>query len=410
MPSRIFSTAMHPRRDDLRITSPAGDRAAGAARPRVLRIPRALTVVLLTFAAASAVSDPALASSSPVWAIQPTPNTGGWVRSLFGVSCTTATACTAVGRSGGATLAERWKGTAWAIQTTPNPTGAMYSALSGVSCTAANACTAVGYSGGATLAERWNGTAWSIQPTPNAGVASFLYGVSCTTGTACTAVGYSKYIGCSIFHCIFYAALAEGWNGATWTIQSGLPAYRAQLALTGVSCTGPSACTGAGSWDYNASTFAAGWNGTTWATQPTPNPTGATTSDLSAVSCTTANACTAVGQGNGTLAERWNGTAWSIQPSPNPTGGLQSLSGVSCTAAAACTAVGDYANSSGTPMTLAEQWNGTAWAIHPTPNPSGATRSVLYGVSCTAAAACTAVGGSVSASGTNVSLAERYSG
>jgi hypothetical protein len=79
-----------------------------------------------------------------VWAIQPTPNTGGWVRSLFGVSCTGATACTAVGRLGGATLAKRWNGTAGATQPTPNPTGAMYSALWGLSCTAANACTAVG--------------------------------------------------------------------------------------------------------------------------------------------------------------------------------------------------------------------------------------------------------------------------
>ena len=292
------------------------------------------------------------------WKTQPTPNPSGAPgSSLSGVSCTAANACTAVGQGNG-TLAERWNGTAWSIQPTPNAAGASF--LYGVSCTAATACTAVGYSGGATLAERWNGTAWSIQPTPNAGVASVLYRVSCTAATACTAVGYSRFIGCGPFHCIFYGALAERWNGATWTIQSGLPAYRSQITLTGVSCNGTSACTGVGY--YNASTLAAAWNGTTWATQPTPNPTGSTFSELSGVSCTAANACTAVGQGNGTLAEQWNGTAWSIQPTPNPTGATGSyLSGVSCTASTAstaCTAVGVYANSSGTDLTLAERYSG----------------------------------------------------
>jgi hypothetical protein len=43
------------------------------------------------------------------------------------------------------TLAERWNGTSWKTQTTPNPAGAGYSQLNGVSCTSASACTAVGY-------------------------------------------------------------------------------------------------------------------------------------------------------------------------------------------------------------------------------------------------------------------------
>jgi hypothetical protein len=49
--------------------------------------------------------------------------------------------------------------------------------LIGVACTSATGCTAVGYSSPnganlvnhpspATLAERWNGSTWSIQPTP----------------------------------------------------------------------------------------------------------------------------------------------------------------------------------------------------------------------------------------------------
>src|SRR5947209_3840531 len=70
------------------------------------------------------------------------------------------------------TLAERWNGTGWSVQRTPNPSGALVSSLRGVSCTAPTACTAVGSyvsSVGAQvpLAERLNGTSWSVQATPN---------------------------------------------------------------------------------------------------------------------------------------------------------------------------------------------------------------------------------------------------
>ncbi len=42
-------------------------------------------------------------------------------------------------------LAEGWDGTKWAVQTTPNPTGASGdSDLSGISCASATACMAVG--------------------------------------------------------------------------------------------------------------------------------------------------------------------------------------------------------------------------------------------------------------------------
>ena len=122
-------------------------------------------------------------------------------------------------------------------------------------------------------------------------------------------------------------------------------------------------------------------------------------SRLQGVSCTSATACTAVGSYYNsagervTLAERWNGTGWKIQSTPNPTGGQHnSLQGISCTSATACTAVGNYVNSAGKLVTLAERWNGTAWTVQSTPNPSGAGGSYLKGVSCTSATACTAVG------------------
>jgi hypothetical protein len=68
-----------------------------------------------------------------------------------------------------------------------------------------------------------------------------------------------------------------------------------------------------------------------------------------------------------------------------------------------------YANGGGI-LTLAETWNGTAWAIQPTANTSHAQLSGLYGVSCTAASACTAVGtfgALVAFFGVDVPLAEQ---
>ena len=80
--------------------------------------------------------------------------------------------------------------------------------------------------------------------------------------------------------------------------------------------------------------------------------------------------------------------SWKIQSTPNPAGSDgNNLEGVSCTSATACTAVGYYYNSSGSTITLGEQWNGTTWKIHTGPNVTS-----LNGVSCTSASACTAVG------------------
>ena len=69
-----------------------------------------------------------------------------------------------------------------------------------------------------------------------------------------------------------------------------------------------------------------------------------------------------------TLVEQWNGSAWTIVSSPNPTGSVTSvLSGVACVSASFCTAVGDATQGTST-VTLAEAWNGTAWSIVSTPN------------------------------------------
>jgi hypothetical protein len=216
----------------------------------------------------------------------------------------------------------------WSIQPTPEPAGALASGLLGVSCTRASACTAVGFSQARsgeylTLAERWNGSSWEIRSTETpAGRAGVLHGVSCTGPRSCTAVGdYQPIPGYSV-------TLAERWNGATWEIQpTPNPAGATLSVLYGVSCSGPDACVAAG--EQVTSTGIAiplmeRWNGSSWEIQPTPIPAGAMFSTLGGVSCSSASACTTTGlyyagtDEPRTLAERWNGDGWEIQPTPNP--------------------------------------------------------------------------------------------
>ena len=91
------------------------------------------------------------------------------------------------------------------------------------------------------------------------------------------------------------------------------------------------------------------------------------------------------------VAERWNGTAWRIQPIPQPAKVTQ-LFGVSCPAARACTAVGYQNTGTGDAQPLAEAWNGTRWHIQAIPLPHKAPGGALSAVSCTSPSACTATG------------------
>jgi hypothetical protein len=380
--------------------------------------PSLIVAVLLT---------PAVASAT-IWSIRETPAIpkleGGGV--LQGVSCPSSESCTAAGRYKSASgaklpLADRWNGKEWSSQELPKPTGATASELKGVSCSSSEACTAVGYyekSGTLALAERWNGKVWSIQEikTPTGAKSTSLLGVSCTSGEACTAVGW--YVTSSNVE----VPLAERWNGKEWSIQETKTAAGAtESSLTGVSCTSSEACTAVGRYINSSSVevpLAERWNGKEWSIQETKVPTGAKSSSLAGVSCTSSEACTAVGHDVNSssvevpLAERWNGKEWSIQAATSPkvieaSGTLRS---VSCTSAKACSAVGFYKESSGY-VPLAERWNGTTWSLQATPSVSEATSRRFSGVSCSAAESCIAVGEFSSGSGnTYKTLAEQWNG
>jgi hypothetical protein len=298
-------------------------------------------------------------------------------------------------------------GSAWKLEPTPNQnrTSAGINELSAVSCTSGRACTAVGSHAASvsspsfTLAERRNGTRWRIQHTilPKDAESSALSGVTCASAAACTAVGSAYY---KATHRSVY--LAEAWNGKSWRIQA-IPTPKGSTGgnLSAVSCSSPSACTAVGFYDNAAGrvlAVAERWNGTAWRIQALPRPAKVT--QFTGVSCQAARACTAVGYYLGTggtrpFAEAWTGTTWHIQAVPLPhgsPGGI--LAAVSCTSPHACTATG--ANFSSTGPTLAERWNGTRWGVQPTPYPANSGTSQqeleLNAVSCASATACTASG------------------
>ena len=339
-----------------------------------------------------------------LWRIRPAPGpAGAAVSNLSGVSCPAAGGCAAVGTHvtpavTSLTLVEVWNGTSWAIQAAPTPGGATEAELSAVACPGPTTCTAVGnyrnfldaQARQKTLAESWNGTSWRIQSAPTVGYGSALSAVSCAGARACMAVGYYlDALGWPV-------SLVEVWNGTSWkTVPTPNPPGSADITLTGVSCAAAGACTAVGWYDSSSGaivTLAESWNGTSWRIQPTLDP-GSTFSELLAVSCPAAGACTAVGKDTeGTLAESWNGTSWRVQATPDPAGVSSIvLSGVSCAAAGVCTAVGSYDNSgSATPLAVSERR--TRWVIEATPVPRGDLPGGLSGVSCAAAGACTAVG------------------
>jgi hypothetical protein len=273
---------------------------------------------------------------------------------LGDVSCTSATACTAVGtQTTGwppSTLAERWDGGAWDDQATPDPGGGGNLSLNGVSCYAANGCVSAGWysqSGRVLpLAQTWNGSTWSSMsvPTPSGTPAStMLLDVACTAASSCFAVGSSSASG--------NFALVEHWNGSAWSLQTApLPSGAVGGTLRGISCTSASACTAVGTYQTDPG----------WISHP--------------------------------LVLRWNGSAWSVQLSAPPAGATKAtIDDVSCYSASGCVAVGDQSTSSGW-LPLAMRWDGSSWTVETAARPAGSSHVYLESVSCATEGSCKAVG------------------
>jgi hypothetical protein len=340
-----------------------------------------LGLALLTAASLAVPVSGVASGASTTWQVQQSPDITVPYGQVQAVSCTTSTACVAVGtyrNSSGVTalLAERWDGTSWHQETMPTQSDA---SLNGVSCQA-SFCMAVGQisPGGSGLAEILsNGTSWSSQVfSPPTGATSMEFrAVSCVSSTFCEAVGeYTTSAG-------LIRSLAYEWNGTTWSIQSSPNQGSVPTRLDGVSCVSTHFCQAV---DFYGA-MAELWNGTTWTAHSVPIPAGMRSPDLNAVSCASASMCEAGGSFPIGM-ESWSGTAWVRQASVLPPGAVNnSLTGVSCTSPTDCEAVGYVP---GLPVGLEEAWNGTSWTIQT----RLASLPMFASVSCPTSTFCEAVG------------------
>jgi hypothetical protein len=298
---------------------------------------------------------------------------------LTGVSCTSWNACSAVGDGDGAgPLVERWDGKAWSLQSVAMVDGG-FPGLSSISCGSSRSCFAVGTEGtgsysNTAIVERWNGSAWSFQPTGSQFPEGELWAVSCSSPVACMATGDDNDDG---------SPEAGRWNGRAWSGQTtgfdagGLSCVsRNVCGFVGApfQTTQPAVCAVAGFWTHGR-----------WSQNlalPCGNHSRVTPPRLSAVSCTSASACTAVGS----AVYGWNGQRWTLEPTALRPG--ESLSGVSCVSRTACVAVGGR-RARHTTRAVVKRWNGSRWS---TVYVSKLPGSQLNGVSCTSTRVCRAVG------------------
>jgi hypothetical protein len=364
------------------------------------------------------------------WTIVSSPNTSTTQDNLlYGVTCSSASECWGVGNSINSTtgfsqtLIERWTGTSWSILPSPNalvPGEASF--LTNVTCASTSDCWAVGYSGfsipgnpgvftSEPLIERWNGTSWAVVPSlnTNAAVFNFLYGVTCQSASDCWAVGYGTS-----------QTLIEHWDGSAsaWvSVSSPNKSYVQFNFLEGVTCLSTSDCWAVGFYlaDWNAPisanpanhTLIEHWDGTSWTVVPSPNSAPPEDNFIVSISCASPSECFAVGAYAAryytgstpnnliyqTLILRWDGTSWTIASSPNTSPAQNNyLFSTACAAVSDCWAIGFYVNDNGINQTLIEHWDGSSWAIVPSPNSDPTHDNFLGGAACASASECWAVG------------------
>jgi hypothetical protein len=389
-------------------------------------------LVRLALAAATVLALVPASGLASTWTLQSAVNPGGTNASLLGVSCPTASWCTAVGTSDatgvGGDIAETWNNPTWSLDSVIVNPERKNAALNGVSCPLQNVCYAAGYFGSFAGKQEaqvqyksgtstWFLTSRSGEPTHSA---SALYGISCVSFsiTLCEAVGT---------HNVGGVAAASAFHGTT----AGT-AYDSSVIgnpgdsngfLQGISCPAsavPYQCFAAGQYSNRSRSFnmiqvkrqVTGQppeNGP-WSLAGAPNWS---TGNIygSAISCTSASFCMSVGRveraavgfDSEPVGLLYNGSTWSLLGANVPAGGAPvntRFLGVSCNLTTTapvrtiCNAVGSTKNASGQIVALAERWDSSTgtWANLTTPTPVGSTTSTLNGVSCSAVDTCTAVG------------------
>jgi hypothetical protein len=269
------------------------------------------------------------------WSIVPSaPRQAGLDTRLHGVAALSPSEAWAVGSQAGSgamgSLIEHWNGTSWAVVASPANEPAS-GELDSITAVSAQNLWAVGGAGGFPLIEHFDGQAWSVVPSPSLPRgASRLLSVGGSSSTDVWAVGAqgSRHP----------TPVIEHFDGLAWSLVSQ-PVGGYDSALRSVAVIGPDDAWAVGEQNL-AQTVTEHWDGTSWSLVPSPYPTANNAQNmLAGVAAFGAKDVWAVGStlnnfsSNQTLALHWDGTAWSIVPSPNPSPGLNILAGVGGTVA-----------------------------------------------------------------------------
>jgi hypothetical protein len=267
--------------------------------------------------------------------------------SLFGVSCSSATSCIAVGEAG---TALRWHDGVWSDPAHLNAGGS----ASTVSCPTAQFCVAVSDAGEAVT---YNGTSWSspVRVGPAA-----TYKVSCPSSTFCVAVGAS--------------GVSKGprtiaiLSGVSWTSQHVSNSSSVDDRLLGVSCVSPMFCVA-----VNLDGEILHYDGTHGFTNSARGPQG-----LISVACSSATTCIAVTSSG--LAVFLSGVHWS-KPREIPGFRYSFAYSVSCASSHQCSVLGLNGQ--------VALWDKGRWSTPQTVIPGGTTATVS--LSCVQSNFCLAV-------------------
>ena len=160
------------------------------------------------------------------WKVTASPGTPGAfpVGFLNSVSCIPMTFCVAAGWASDPngitdrTLIETSRGGSWKVSRSPNLT-TLSNDLRGISCSSATACVAVGDYGVSssqkTLIEALKGVSWTVANSPSAPspfTVDFLNGVSCISATHCAAVGFAATSNAMRSRTLIETLGVDGWK------------------------------------------------------------------------------------------------------------------------------------------------------------------------------------------------------
>ncbi len=263
---------------------------------------------------------------------------------LYAVACPSALACTAVGSytgsAGWQALLLTKSGTSWTATQAPVPVGAAtdpYATPTKVACASATACAAIGsYTDSSNVQQGLlltrSGSSWTAAQAPlpagtAANLSPTLVSVACNSASSCVVVG--SYEDASFnFHGLLLTGSGSSWIATQPPLPSGADPT-GYVQLDAVKCPTATQCTAVGSYTDTAGhaqgLILTGY-GSSWTATQAPLPANANTDPrvaISALSCSSASACTAVGTYDGAqqgLLLTGSGTTWTATEAPLPAG------------------------------------------------------------------------------------------